>query len=167
MRGGTYPPRGANLNREPAIPRTGLAEMPRIAENAHMTPRAPRRRRGERGQTVVEVAIALPILLTLLFAIFELGNVYSNKVQVDGAARDGARAAAVSRLTGNGVTAATAAAKASAGDLNPSQLGVSVSSTWVQGSLVTVTVTYPYSVSIYGLPVKSGTLTSTTKMRVE
>jgi Flp pilus assembly protein TadG len=132
-----------------------------------MTLRPPRRRRGERGQTVVEVALALPVLLTLLFAIFELGNVYSNKVEIDGAARDGARAAAVSRLAGNGTAAATAAVRASAGDLDSSQLGVSVSSTWVQGSLVTVTVTYPYSVAIYGMSVRSGTLTSTTRMRVE
>jgi Flp pilus assembly protein TadG len=126
-----------------------------------------RRAGGERGQSLVEVAIVLPMLLTVLLGILELATVFSNKIEVDGAARDAARAAAVARLTGNGAAAATAAARSSAGGLDLSQLGVAVQSTWVQGSLVTVTVTYPYSVKIYGMAVRSGTLSAVTRMRVE
>ena len=38
---------------------------------------------------------------------------------------------------------------------------------YAQGSDVTVTATYPYSISILGLVVSSGTLSSSTTMRVE
>jgi hypothetical protein len=44
---------------------------------------------------------------------------------------------------------------------------VSVSSTWEQGEDVSVTATYPYSISLLGFVVKSGDLTSTTTERVE
>jgi hypothetical protein len=55
----------------------------------------------------------------------------------------------------------------SAADLDPAKLGISVSSTWIQGSDVTVTATYPYDISLLGVVVKSGTLRASTVERVE
>jgi hypothetical protein len=55
----------------------------------------------------------------------------------------------------------------SAADLDPAKLGVSVSSTFVQGDDVTVTATYPYDISLLGVVVKSGTLSASTTERVE
>jgi hypothetical protein len=52
-------------------------------------------------------------------------------------------------------------------DLKASSLNVSVTSTFVQGSDVTVTATYPYELKILGLVVKSGLLHSTMTERVE
>jgi hypothetical protein len=37
----------------------------------------------------------------------------------------------------------------------------------VRGGEVTVSATYPYEIKLFGIPVKNGLLTSTTKERVE
>jgi hypothetical protein len=44
---------------------------------------------------------------------------------------------------------------------------VAVTSSWAPGEDVTVTATYPYSIDLLGLVVKSGFLSSTTTERVE
>jgi Flp pilus assembly protein TadG len=135
-------------------------------------PRHPRR---QDGQAVVEFVVILPVLLLVLMAIYQFGQVFVNYMDVTSAAREGARKAAVSRSAGACATidsAATTAARGAASDLNQTNLGISISRTctanaYVQGSDVTVTATYPYSVSILGLVVSNGTLTSATTMRVE
>jgi hypothetical protein len=65
------------------------------------------------------------------------------------------------------VGTATAAVRSSASDLNQSNLSVDVSSTWSAGSPVTVTATYPYSISLLGWVVTSGSLTTKTTEAVE
>jgi hypothetical protein len=42
-----------------------------------------------------------------------------------------------------------------------------VAPTWDPGSDVKVTATYPYSISVFGIPVVSGSLKSSTTVRVE
>jgi hypothetical protein len=49
------------------------------------------RRRDERGQTLVELALILPIFLMLLVGIFDLGHVVWTNDLVSNAAREGAR----------------------------------------------------------------------------
>ena len=122
---------------------------------------------GERGQTIVEFAVVLPILAVLLFGIIQFGIAFNNYLTLTDAARAGARTAAVSRDTSDPSGAATTALRSAATDLNESQLGVSVSSTWQPGSQVSVTATYPYSIDLFGVVVKSGTLSTTMKERVE
>jgi Flp pilus assembly protein TadG len=127
------------------------------------------------GQAVVEFAVILPVLLLVLMAIYQFGQVFVNYMDVTGAGREGARKAAVSRTAGTCTAVdslAVAAAKGAASDLNQSTLNVTVTRTctnnaYAQGSDVAVTASYPYSISILGLVVSSGTLTSTTTMRVE
>jgi Flp pilus assembly protein TadG len=130
-----------------------------------------KRRTNESGQAVVEFAVILPVLLMILFAILQFGIVFNNYIQVTAAAREGARKAAVSRSLGTAAaeTAATTSAKAAAPGLTQSSITVTYpnSPTFAQGSDVTVQVTYPYSISILGIIVKSGNLTSSTTMRVE
>ena len=111
----------------------------------------------------------LPILAALVIAIAQFGILFNNYITLTDATRTGARKAAISRFVGDTGASAVAAVKAAASSLNQSQLGVSVTSTnWtVPGSDVTVTATYPFSVNILGWTVKSGTLTSTTKERLE
>ncbi len=46
-----------------------------------------------RGQSIVEFALVLPILLTLIFAIADFGNVYHQYNNATEAAREGARRA--------------------------------------------------------------------------
>jgi Flp pilus assembly protein TadG len=130
-----------------------------------------KRRKNDSGQAVVEFAVILPVLLMILFAILQFGIVFNNYIQVTAAAREGARKAAVSRSLGTAAaeTAATTSAKAAAPGLKQSSITVTYpnSPTFAQGSDVTVQVTYPYSISILGIIVKSGNLTSSTTMRVE
>lgn len=122
----------------------------------------------EKGQALTEFALVLPVLALLLFAILQLGVVFHQYVNITDAARAGARQGAVSRHLGtDAATAVEDRVRESAGDLDQSKLGVTVSSTWQQGEDVTVTTTYPYDIDVLGVVVKSGNLTSTTTERVE
>lgn len=127
-----------------------------------------RRIRAEKGQTMVEFALVVPILLVILFGIIQFGIVYKNYVTLTDATRVGARKAAVSRHEPNPVGVAEAAARGSATGLDQSELDVSVSaSAWEHGEDVTVTATYPYEIDLLGLVVASGRLESATTERVE
>ena len=123
--------------------------------------------RDERGQSMTEFAIVLPILVVLLFGIVQFGILFNNYVTLTDAARAGARAAAVSRQASDPIGTATAAVQSSASDLNQANLGVNVSSTWAPTAPVTVTATYPYSISLLGWVVSSGTLTTKSTEAVE
>ena len=123
--------------------------------------------RDQQGQTMTEFAIVLPVLVLILFAVIQFGIAFNHYLALTDAARAGARKAAVSRLSGNGSSAGVAAVRAAATDLNQSNLNVSVSSSWQRGSDVTVNATYPYSISLLGLVVKSGNLSTTVTERVE
>jgi Flp pilus assembly protein TadG len=123
--------------------------------------------RNEQGQTMTEFALVLPVLALILFAVIQFGIVFNNYVTLTDATRAGARKAAVSRQSSDPVGAAVAAVRASARDLNQSDLSVSVTSNWQQEDDVAVTATYPYSISLLGMVVKSGRLSSTTTERVE
>jgi len=117
---------------------------------------------------MVEFVLVLPLVLMLLFGIIQFGTVFNHDETITDAARAGARKAAVSRLEADPVGLAQAAARSSASGLDQSQLQVTVADdTWTAGSDVTVTVTYPYTINIFGLTVKTGQLTSSTTERVE
>jgi Flp pilus assembly protein TadG len=121
----------------------------------------------EQGQSLTEFALALPILALLLFAVIQFGIVFNNYVTLVDATRAGARKGAVGREQQNPVGAVTTEVRNSASDLRQSDLNVTVTSTWQPSSDVTVRATYPYSISLLGLVVKSGQLSSTTTERVE
>jgi Flp pilus assembly protein TadG len=121
----------------------------------------------EQGQSMTEFALVLPVLALILFAVIQFGIVFNNYVSLTDATRAGARKAAVSRQTSDPVGNAVAAVRASAKDLKQSDLNVTVTSTWQPTDDVSVSATYPYSISLLGMVVKSGRLTSTTTERVE
>lgn len=56
--------------------------------------------RGERGAAAVEFALIIALLLTILIGIVQFGRAYSEVVVLTGAAREGARLAAVRESTG-------------------------------------------------------------------
>lgn len=123
--------------------------------------------RSEQGQSLTEFALALPVLALLLFAIIQFGITFNNYVTLTDATRAGARKAAVGRQSANPQGDTDTAVRASAKDLKQSDLRVTVSSTWQPGADVAVTATYPYSISLLGMVVKTGRLSSTTTERVE
>ena len=59
-----------------------------------------RRGRAGRGLITVEMALLLPILITLLFAIIEFGGIFFAKQNMSHAARQAARGLALGHLTG-------------------------------------------------------------------
>ena len=123
--------------------------------------------KSEQGQSLTEFALALPILALLLFAVIQFGIAFNNYVTLTDATRAGARKAAVGRQLPNPASACVTAIRTASTDLTQSDLGPSCTSTWQPGADVTVTATYPYRISLLGLVVKSGRLSSTTTERVE
>jgi len=123
--------------------------------------------RNQQGQTMTEFALVLPVLAMLLFAVIQFGIVFNNYVTLTDATRAGARKAAVSRTVSNPAAVAETAVRNSATDLKQSDLKVTINSTWQPSADVSVTATYPYKVSLLGLVVKAGNLSSTTTERVE
>ena len=123
--------------------------------------------KSEQGQSLTEFALALPVLALLLFAVIQFGIAFNNYVTLTDATRAGARKAAVGRQLSNPSSATVTAVRASAQDLKQSDLSITVTSTWQPGADVAVKATYPYSISLLGMVVKSGRLSSTTTERVE
>jgi len=133
------------------------------------TSAAERRTRRSRGQAMVEFTLILPLLLLLILGIYQFGQTYADYIQVTNAARDGGRKALVSRSDTSGVADVITTAKNATWWLDKNQISVSVSpgQPWTTGQNVTVTVTYPYSINLLGFVVASGTLKSTTTVRME
>lgn len=50
----------------------------------------------ERGQSMLEMVLVLPLLLALVFGIIEFGHVYSTKIEMNNLARQAVRTAVVS-----------------------------------------------------------------------
>jgi len=64
-----------------------------------------RNEKNESGQTLVEFALVLPVLLLLIFGIIEGAIVYNTKITITNAAREGARKAAITSDAGDVRTA--------------------------------------------------------------
>jgi Flp pilus assembly protein TadG len=155
----------------------------------------PRRSRGSAGQTLVEFALVVPLIVFMGAAFVDMGRAVWAYTTITNAARQGARVAAVNQLTTSAdcdesipITDPTTphwtiygCAIAAGGPLGLTTSNVSVSytappSTTVScsptvnvGCIASVTVTYSFSPST---PVLSGvihamTLTSTSQMPVE
>lgn len=127
----------------------------------------------EQGQTMVEFALVVPLLLVVLFGILQFGAVYNDYVTLTDATRVGARKAAVSRHSASPQSDAEAAARSSASGIDEpcgGGTGLCVTVTadaWEHGADVTVAATYPYEINLLGLVVASGQLESATTERVE
>jgi Flp pilus assembly protein TadG len=133
----------------------------------HITPQ---KLRNEKGQTMAEFALVLPLLAVLLFGVIQFGIVFNNYLDLTDAVRAGARKAAVSRNTSDpsGPTGvATQAVVNSAGDITIDPNKVTVTSDWQPGDDVTVQAAYPYKIDLFGFVFASGDLHSKTTERVE
>ena len=68
-----------------------------------------------RGNAVIEAVLVIPILLLLAFGTVEFGHFFFVKHNLQGAAREGARAAIVSGATNSDVTSAVSASMTASG----------------------------------------------------
>lgn len=111
--------------------------------------------RSEGGQSLIEMALVMPILIFTLMGMATFGVAINSKIAVSGAAREAARAYAITHSVAEAQAKATAFLKGSipasdtefTGSFNPS------SDVLVQtnGDYVTVTVTYHQTVYVPGL----------------
>ncbi len=128
------------------------------------------KRKGTKGQSLVEFALVVPILLVLLIGIAEFGRAWMTRNIMTGAAREAVRIAAV--RNGSGTTDNTWRGRAdevltSAGITGAT---VALADSGAAFGTVTVTVTYDFPVTIAGfVPGLDGNipLSSTTSMRRE
>lgn len=103
------------------------------------------------GASAVEFALILPILVLMVFGIFEFGRAYNVQIQLSGAAREGVRVMAIQ----NDADAARAATRAAAPALNPllddSEIAVDPA-TCSSGDAVEVRAVRPvtYNVPLFG-----------------
>ena len=98
-------------------------------------------RKSQKGQSLVEFALILPVFVVLLFGIMEFGRLWEMANVLTSAAREGARVAAV---TSPDVSKATSAAQRviSAGNITQSVITVSGPNS---SNEVTVTVSAAYT----------------------
>lgn len=122
--------------------------------------------KGQRGASIVEFAIVLPLLLLLVFGIIEFGLLLYNKAMVTNASREGARAGIVYRenppgtyspLSLTGPSSIETVVKSytsmnlvtfASGTTTPTITGTSCV-TALRGGDLTVTVAYPYTFLVF------------------
>lgn len=111
---------------------------------------------GESGQAMVEAAIAVPVLLLLVFGVMAIGRITDAKVAVQAAAREASRTLAVGPSEEQGTTDALDAGRAAAlgYGLADERLTIDVDANgFVRGSEVSADVSY--SVPLSDLPLLS------------
>ena len=123
-----------------------------------------------RGQSMVETALVLPIIILILMAIIDFGFLFNNYIVLSNASREASRKAAV----GGTDTEITALITSLTGTLNAADRTTSISPSQAlrtHGAQVTVTITYNNHLltPVVGAFFPGGTaiLVSKTVMRVE
>lgn len=120
--------------------------------------------REERGQSMLEMALVLPLLLAVVFGIIEFGHIYSTKITMNNLARQAVRTAVVSEVADYGDVEDDVEDLADSLGLD----GATVSIPPPDGSDVTATVDYDCPL-ITGQVIGIGTkhLTAMATMKVE
>jgi len=106
----------------------------------------------EQGQSLVEFALSLTVLLVIFLGVFDLGRVFNSVMVITNAAREGAYYGAMHPEDSGGIVA-HAMQEAQGSGITPT--AVSVSTSGVSGTPLSVTVEYDFSLLSSFLPVTS------------
>ncbi len=139
----------------------------------------------ERGQTAVEFALCATVFFMIVFGLLKVAVIYGDYTALQHAARDGARAAALSgapTTTGDTTSFNTAVSEgrfaaicsvapppctSTSTALNGMTVAIVADTPWTAGAKVRATVSAPYSLSLFGIiNVASGTMSVSDVMRV-
>lgn len=116
-----------------------------------------------RGQALVELALVLPLLLTLVMGIVDVGYLFNHQLTLTNASREGARLGSLGQ-TSTQVQNAVIASLQQSGYIplpDAASVGVDLSS---GAATVTLTSTVPMLFASAGPPI---TLKASTRMRIE
>jgi len=119
-----------------------------------------------RGQSLVEFALTLPILILILLGILDLGRAYNAQIIITNAARDGAYYGTMHATDISGIKQRVIT-EANGSGTTLTAANVSVSTTGVVGTPMRVTVTYNFGLLTSFLPgVTSLPLTGKAEMMI-
>ncbi|MFC4799980.1 TadE/TadG family type IV pilus assembly protein [Neobacillus sp. GCM10023253] len=123
--------------------------------------------KSEKGQSLVEFALILPLLVLMLFGIIDFARIFHAYLTIDHAGREAARAASIGKddtyikqkAVDNGVSI----------NLKDTNIAISPTGAKKSGDNVTITINYPinFLTPLISNIVGSITLNDTTVMRVE
>ena len=100
----------------------------------------------EKGQSLVEVALVIPIMLVILAGVLDLGRLYYVTVALTDAAAEGAAYAAIHPSDGDGVVDRAQTASSELVQIDPDQVTYDCP-TMTAGTTVTVTVGYDFTLA--------------------
>lgn len=131
----------------------------RVAEDRPDDAAAPGPRLGERGSAAVEVVLVTPLLLILLLFMVQLGRFAVARTDLDGAARDAARAASLERSLPSADASARSAAEAAfvSRDVTCRTMDVSLDADFSPGGWVAAEVSCTVDLSELALLAVPGT----------
>jgi uncharacterized protein (UPF0333 family) len=121
----------------------------------------------EKGQSIVEFALILPLVILMIFGILDFGRVFHAYLAIDHAGREAARAASIGK--DNTTILNTAVNDATSIGLKSEQVVIDPSGSRSSGTEAKITISYPvtFLTPIIGNLISPLTLTNTTVMRVE
>lgn len=126
-------------------------------------------RRTRRANTIIEVALTLPLFAAMLAGVLEWGLALPRQSLVEHCARDAARAGAMTQTADDPIGAATARARArlvEAGlDADSAAIGAEIVSSDA-GNLMSVEINVPYT-QLLGMIPTTAALKGTARMRME
>lgn len=108
------------------------------------------RSRNQRGQALVETALVLPVILAMVLGIFGFGRLFNAQLVITNASREGARLGALGRSDSR-IQEAVTKYLAGAALADPATQVVIERTTGIDGSDVTVSLSYPFH-SVIALP---------------
>ena len=132
------------------------------------------RLRRDEGQALVELSLCVGFLCLMLLAVWQVGAIFSNYIDISEAARSGARAAALSGAPTTANDAPSLAAAKTEGQFAATNsasvpgmtVTIAASPTWIAGGTVKATVTAPFTLSLFGVSISSGNLSVSDVMRI-